>query len=215
MLLLPMLDDYPLQPRGATADRSIARAPRPAVLMAMAAVFLYQAGEMAAFAFMIELGRHHRLDADFIGLAVAVSLWIGGPAALLVAWWSTRSGRLLPVGAGIVLMAAVLALLLIADAIAYFVANAVGFGVFFSMTIPYLLGVASEMDNTGRLAAVAGFVSAAGLATGPAVAGSLSANGNFDAIVLFSVVSLLASAALVTHPARVLDRLNPHGRVVW
>jgi len=214
LLLLPWLDRYPARARRGVTDKPARRAPWPPVASALVALFLYQAGQMAAFSYMIEFGHHHGLDFGFISLTIAISLWIGGPSALLVAWWSTRSGRLRPVAAGMFLTAAAVALLVVADAGAYFAAN-VGLNLMFSMTFPYLLGVASEMDNTGRLAAVAGFVSAAGLATGPALAATVLADGEYERVLAFAVPALLTSAVLVVHPARLLDRRNLRGRVVW
>ena len=97
LILLPLLDDYAEKTSSASFEMSTGRAPWLAIALALASLFLYQAGQMSAFAYMIELGDHYRFDAGFISVAIAVSLWIGCPAALLVAWWSTRSGRLRPV----------------------------------------------------------------------------------------------------------------------
>jgi predicted MFS family arabinose efflux permease len=215
LMLLPWLDPYSAQPRRAAgADTPDRRAPWSPVALSLAALFLYQAGQMAAFAYTIEFGHHHGLDDNFIGTAVAISLWIGGPSAILVAWWSTRSGRLRPVFAGMLLTAVAVSLFALSDPGTYFAAN-VGLNVMFSMTFPYLMGVAAEMDNTGRLAAVAGFVSASGLATGPAIAATLLVDGAYEPVIAFAVLALTASALLVLLPAQTLDRRNFRGRVVW
>ena len=214
LILLPLLDDYAANTGNAGIDASTRRAPWLPIVLAWASLFLYQAGQMSAFAYMIELGNHYRFDAGFISAAIAVSLWIGGPVALLVAWWSTRSGRLRPVGLGIVLTAGAVAALLVRDPSAFLLGN-IGLNVFFSLTIPYLLGVASEMDNNGRMAAVAGFVNSLGLASGPAMAAIVLGDGHFERSVLFAVVMLVASAALVVVPARTLDARSKRGRVIW
>ena len=91
----------------------------------------------------------------------------------------------------------------------------IGLNVFFSLTIPYLLGVASEMDNNGQMAAVAGFVNSLGLASGPAMGAVVLGDGYFERGVLFAVIMLAASAALVAIPARILDQRSKRGRVVW
>lgn len=212
--LTTLLDDYPILPGRRREVGARDRAGWPPIALALGALFLYQAAQMATFAYVIELGNRHLFDADFVSLALAVSLWVGGPAALLVTWWSTRSGRFRPVSMGIVLTAASLLLLLPESQLSFFAGNA-GFGIFFSLTFPYLLGVAAEMDNSGRLAAVAGFTSSLGLATGPAIAAMLIAGGDVDRVVMFSIALMMASAALVARPARLLDGLNKHGRVAW
>ncbi len=215
LLLLSLLDAYAVH---VAPERSIeasgGRAPRSFIALALVSIFLYQSGQMGAFAYVIELGNHYRFATGFISVAIAVALWIGGPAALLVAWWSTRSGRLRPAFLGIVLTAAVIAAMAVPLPAAYLLAN-IGLSISFSLSIPYLFGVASEMDNNGQTAAFAGFVSSLGLASGPAMAGMILGEAHFERIIILAVVLLSASAVLVVHPARMLDRINIRGRVTW
>ena len=214
LVLLPLLGDYPLKDTLASVEGSSRRAGWISVFLIMAAVFVFQAGEMAAFMYVIELGGSYHFDIEFVSLTVAVSLWIGGPAALVVNWWSTRNGRLIPVGLGMVLTTVSVALLLVPDSTIYVIAN-IGFGIFFSISIPYLLGIASEMDNTGQMSAIGGFVNSLGLASGPAFAASLVGDGALQQVVVFAVVALILSQLLIIQPARMLDRKSKHGRAVW
>lgn len=216
LALLPVLDSYPVRTakRLDAAPTGPGRAPLTIIAFGLAALFVYQAGEMAAFAYMIELGLHYGLGAEFVSFAIALSLWLGGPAALLVAWWSTRSGRLLPACGGLVLSTAVVSLLFVATPTAFLLAN-VGFGIVFSLTLPYLLGIASELDNTGRLAAVGGFVNSLGLATGPAIGAALLDDGQFVRVLGFAVSMLAAGAVLVIPAARGLDVRSKYGRIDW
>ena len=214
LVLLPFLGQYP---REKNIAGSLGVAHRPSwghVFLAMAALFLFQSGQMAAFAYRVELGLHYGLSASFISLVLAVSLWLGAPAALFVAWWSTRSGRLGPVCLGGVCMTVATALLLLPNPIAFFGAS-IGFAVFFAITIPYLLGVASEMDNTGQMAAMGGFVNSLGLATGPAIAGILLGDAEHYRVLLFASAVLAASVVTVFAPARMLDSRAKHSRVIW
>ena len=214
LVLLPLLGDYPLKDTLASVEGSSRRAGWISVFLIMAAVFVFQAGEMAAFMYVIELGGSYHFDIEFVSLTVAVSLWIGGPAALVVNWWSTRNGRLIPVGLGMVLTTVSVALLLVPDSTIYVIAN-IGFGIFFSISIPYLLGIASEMDNTGQMSAIGGFVNSLGLASGPAFAASLVGDGALQQVVVFAVVALILSQLLIVQPARMLDRKSKHERAVW
>ena len=214
LVLLPFLGQYP---RKQNIVGSLGVAHRPSwghVFLAMAALFLFQSGQMAAFAYRVELGLHYGLSASFISLVLAVSLWLGAPAALFVAWWSTRSGRWGPVCLGGVCMTVATALLLLSNPIAFFGAS-IGFAVFFAITIPYLLGVASEMDNTGQMAAMGGFVNSLGLATGPAIAGILLGDAEHYRVLLFASAVLAASVVTVFAPARMLDSRAKHSRVIW
>jgi predicted MFS family arabinose efflux permease len=211
--LLWLLDSYSARAAHSTA-RSRSRAPWIVIALGCAGVFVYQAGEMASFAYMFEIGTGHGLDAAVAGRAIGIGLWVGGPAALLVAWWSTRSGRMLPASVGAVATAFGVALLWLPSAVAYLTAN-IGLSVCFSLTLPYLLGVVAETDNDGDMAAIGGFVNSLGLATGPAIAAAILGDAHYERVVLFAVTALVVSGLLVVWPARVLDLRNKRGRVVW
>lgn len=213
LVLLPLLDDYEVD----ASTPEVAHGSRAGWLLivpAMLALFVYQAGEMSAWTYVIEIGTGHGLEPGFISTAVAASLWIGGPAALFVTWWSTRSGRWRPLALSTLAMALSVALLLVPEAAAYMLAN-VGFGIFFSVSFPYLMGVASELDSSGQMGAVAGFSGNLGLATGPALAALLISDGVYETVVLFGVPAIVFSLLLAAAPARRLDRMNRTGRVLW
>ena len=214
LILLPLLDRYPVTKTLAGERRGNGRAPAVYILLALAALFSFQAGQMAAFAYRIELGMHYGFETSFVSLAIAVSLLVGAPSALIVAWWSTRSGRLQPVCLGVVLMTSVTGMLLVPQLLVFGVAS-VGFAVFFGVSFPYLLGVASELDNSGQMAAIGAFVSSLGLATGPAIAAMLLGESDHERVVVFACAALAISVLLVFGPARMLDRRARHSRVVW
>ncbi len=214
LALLPLLGPYPQTPTAPPTSTRRGRAAGTLIAPALLALFVFQAGEMAAFSYVIELGLSYDFDAGFTSTAVAISLWIGGPAALLVTWWSIRSGRLLPVSTAVTLTAASVALLLVPAPVAFLLAN-VGFGIFFGIALSYLMGVASEMDASGRAGTAAGFAGNLGLATGPAVAAALVGDGLFERVLVFAVSAILISALLAAGPARALDRRNRTGRVEW
>ena len=214
LILLPLLDRYPVTKNRVGEARGSGRAPAVHILLALAALFSFQAGQMAAFAYRIELGMHYGFEMSFVSLAIAVSLLVGAPSALIVAWWSTRSGRLKPACLGVVLMTSVTGMLLVPQPLVFGVAS-VGFAVFFGVSFPYLLGVASELDNSGQMAAIGAFVSSLGLATGPAIAAMLLGESDHEPVLVFSCAALATSVLLVFGPARMLDRRARHRRVVW
>ena len=119
-----------------------------------------------------------------------------------------------PICIGTSLIMASISLLLIDDSLAFLFAN-IGFGIFFSLTIPYLLGISSELDNKGQIAAFAGFTSSLGLATGPAVAAFILQSGQLTQVVQFSIVLLIASILLILVPARILDQRMKRGETQW
>lgn len=214
LLLLPFLGEYPMAAETHSSDGVPKRAPWRFIIPAMLALLFYQAGEMAAFAFVIEIGLSHALELSFISSVVAGSLWVGGPAALFVTWWATRSGRLRPLTVSLFMMAAAVSLLSLPIQPAYLAAN-LGFGIFFSISFPYLMGVASELDNSGQMGAVAAFSGNLGLAIGPLVAGFLAADGRYGEVVMFGVAAIVAGWLLAVPAGRMLDQRNRTGKVIW
>jgi len=214
LVLLPWLDDYAAPEDPALADPSVNRAPLSVIVLALSALFFYQAGQMAAFAYVIEIGTSYLFSPEFVSLTVATALWVGGPAALIVAWWSTRSGRVVPILLGTLITIISIAMLLL-DTPWIFVAANVCFGIFFSLTIPYLLGIASELDDSGQVAAIAGFISSLGLATGPAIAAMILGEGQLAQVLTFAICLLIISGILVVLPARKLDTRTRRGSIEW
>ncbi len=212
LILLPLLEDYAPSKDPIQGESLVQDAPQLAIVLSLCGIFCFQAGQMAAFAYVIEIGKSYLFDSGFISITVAVSLWIGAPAALFVAWWSTRSGRLLPVLLGTLCTILSVAMLLLNLPWAFIVAN-VGFGIFFSLTIPYLLGIASEMDQNGQVAATAGFISSLGLATGPAIAAMILGDGTLNQVIYFAIAVLGMSSILVLKPARRLDMGSREGSI--
>jgi hypothetical protein len=64
----------------------------------------------------------------------------------------------------------------------------------------------SEFDSTGQMAALGGFASKMGLATGPAVAAMLVGDGNYGLLINVAVIGLGACLAAMYLPAMILDR---------
>ena len=79
-------------------------------------------------------------------------------------------------------------------------------GITWAYTIAYLLGLMSRFDTTGQMAALGGFASKMGLASGPAVAAVLLGEDNYPLIIGVAVAALLISVLAVMIPARIQDR---------
>lgn len=173
------------------------------------ALFLFQAGNMALSAFIIRLGGHYQLDRAFIGQALGWATWIGALGAVLVIAMGTRYGRLKPLSVAIVLTLAGTAAFLRSDlAWAFFAAN-VGTAITWSFVVPYLFGMLSKLDASGRMATVGGFVSKLGLASGPLLAGFVLRDEDFPLLIGAALAMLALAAAATLAAARHVDRLEP------
>ena len=87
----------------------------------------------------------------------------------------------------------------------YWVAN-VAVGITWAFVISYLLGLCAEFDTTGQMAALGGFASKMGLASGPMAAALVVGDGDYATMLKAGVLSLLLCLALVAVPARLLDK---------
>ena len=182
------------------------RAPILVVAAAGFALFAFQSGQMAAYAYIYEIAQSYGFSNTFIGWTNAAGIWVGAPAALFVSFWSTRSGYVRPALCGSALAAFSVAGLVVQSELIYFIAS-LGLGMFFSFVIPYLLALVAEMDRTGRLASVGSFLSSFGLATGPFLAAALlSLGAGYRDVVWFGVVLMLIAACSTILPGRYLDK---------
>ncbi len=119
---------------------------------------------------------------------------------------STRYGRLWPVSIAIVLTIAGTWILHHSDVAAYFWIANVGVGITWAFVISYLLGMCSEFDSAGQMAALGGFASKMGLASGPLVGALLVGEDNYAVLINIACVALLIGMAVIVLPAFSLDK---------
>ena len=74
-----------------------------------------------------------------------------------------------------------------------------------AFTISYLLGMNAEFDTTGQMAALGGFASKMGLASGPAIAAMVVGESNYTLVINIASVALVLCLLAVAVPARILD----------
>lgn len=210
LLMLPFLSDYP--PREQAAISVKRNGNRRLIALALLATFLFQAANMGIYAYAIGIGKFAMLDSIFVGNALGVAAWAAILGSVLVILLSTRFGRLYPVGVAIVLTAFSIWLLHFSDTkpggweTSVFWWSNVLWGIGWAFVISYLLGMCSEFDTTGQTAALGGFASKMGLASGPAVAAMLVGEANYGLLINVSVVALIACLAVMILPAATLDR---------
>jgi len=210
-LMVPFLDRYEVKVEQAQTA-SATRAPVAVVPIALvlASLFLFQASNNGLFAFIIGLGKTSGLQLNFITLSLAVAGWIGLLGAGLVIVFHTRFGRTIPLAtAMLVTMTASWALHYSSSGTVYLVANCV-IGVTWAFVMSYLLGLVSAFDRTGQMAALGGFASKLGLASGPLAGGLLLGEDNYGLLINLAVGGLALSAVASLIPARLKDRPEVH-----
>ena len=111
--------------------------------------------------------------------------------------------------AGIIFTALAIWALLYAEVPWIWVVSNCTIGITWGFTISYLLGLASRFDATGQMAAMGGFASKMGLASGPVVTAALLGEDNYELIIMVATVAMVITVLTVWLPARLQDRKQP------
>src|SRR3546814_20681004 len=86
LALLPRFGDEPASSGGGAARARLSSSFRLTALLALVALFLFQAGNIALPAFILSLGDHFALDRNFIGPPLGWATWLGPPRAGPGSW---------------------------------------------------------------------------------------------------------------------------------
>ncbi len=181
---------------------------RPLIL-ALIAIFLFQAANMGLYAFIVGMGKHYGLTIEFISVTLAWAAWVGILGAALVIWLSTRYGLSKPLIFGISLTAlGTWALLYSGNHSIWILAN-MGVGVTWAFVIPYLFSICAKLDTNGQIAAMSGMASKLGLASGPVVTGILLGTDNYQQVIIIATVIILLSLVVALAAVKSLPQEQP------
>jgi len=206
-LMLPFLPDYAIKPekQGVTSKAGIHWAP---LVLTLATIFLFQAANMGLFAFIIGLGEHYDLGLGFISTTLGIANWLGVAGAGLVIVIGSRFGYLKSIFAGIGFTTIGIWALLYSNIPWVWIASNCLIGITWGFTISYLLGLASRFDSSGQMAALGGFASKMGLASGPVITAMLLDKDNYQLIIIVSTVVMLLTAITIWIPAKLQDHVK-------
>ena len=208
LLILPIIPD--LKERESAINRTGVLSFHSKFLLAIClmSLFLFQASNMGVADFAFELGKDIGLTNNEISNLLTIANIIsisGGAFAYLIA---TRYGRTLPLLIGFLTASLFTYLLNFSEnIIIYFIANSVT-GITWGFVIPYLLGLAATFDKFGQMAALAGFVSKIGLASGPLIASFLILDFGFSAIINLATIGLILGCILSVYASKHTSIVN-------
>ncbi|MBS7663688.1 MFS transporter [Pseudomonas lalucatii] len=203
LVFLPFL---PALPANSTSAAPAGPLPANAVLL-LSAILGYQAAASGIWAYVGLIGRDAGLAAEPVSQYIAATGLLGLLGAMLPVIRSNRSGRLYWVIAGMAMSIAGAVLLSYARYTAlYVVAMALLFFAWPAVQ-SFLLAVSADMDNTGRLSAVAGLAAYAGLASGPLFAASLLDSGSFAVVLYNCAATFFVSFLLLFRPVQAKESL--------
>lgn len=208
LIMLPFLPHYAIEilVKPLTDEQKIKATPsRLPLVLNLFGIFLFQAANMGLFAYMISLGKADGLSVEFMSNALGVASWVALIGAFLVIVIGTKYGRTIPLVIAILLTAFCSWLLHFSSSeMVYLIANII-IGITWAFVLPYLFGICSELDKSGQLAALGGFASKMGLASGPMIAALMLYGENYQQVINFAVVGLVFCAIVILKPARSLD----------
>ena len=208
LLILPIIPD-PKEKEETVSSSGVLSLHSKALLgICLMSLFLFQASNMGVADFAFELGKDIDLTNNEISNLLTIANIIsisGGAFAYLIA---TRFGRTLPLLFGFIIASLFTYLLNFSENITiYFVANSVT-GITWGFVIPYLLGLAATFDKYGQMAALAGFVSKIGLASGPLIASFLIIDYGFSAIINLATFGLLLGCVFAVYASQQSSKIN-------
>ncbi|MEH6551597.1 MAG: MFS transporter [Pseudomonadales bacterium] len=207
LVLMCFLGEYPLPAAKVAGDSHKVSAPieyRP-LCFTLLALFLFQAANMALFAFIFGMGKHygHTIEtlSPMIGIANIVA--IGGP--VLAIFTAVKFKLLKPLTIALVTSGvSTLLFLFSASESIYLIANCIT-GVAWAFCIPYFLTMAAKFDEAGQMAALGGFASKMGLACGPLAAGYMLGSDNYSRLIIVAAIVIGVVVVISVYPARNLD----------
>ena len=209
LCMLPFLDNYDIEEPAQNANQQAAAPINYKLLgLALLATFLFQAANNAIYAYIIGIGKDAGHSTEHISHILGVSAWIAIAGSVLVIVLSTKFGRLLPVVIATVLTIAGTWVLHYSDQVVFYWLANVGVAITWAFVISYLLGMCSAFDASGQMAALGGFASKMGLASGPFTAALIVGENNYGMVINLAVLALAVCIVAVILPASVLDRKN-------
>ena len=208
LLILPIIPDPEGKKVAINKSGTLPFRAKVLLTICLMSLFLFQASNMGVADFAFELGKDINLTNNEISNLLTIANVIsisGGVLAYLIA---TRFGRTLPLLIGFSIASLFTYLLNFSENITiYFIANSVT-GITWGFVIPYLLGLAATFDKYGQMAALAGFVSKIGLASGPLIASFLIIDFGFSVIINLATFGLLLGCILAVYASKQSSIVN-------
>ncbi len=197
LIILPYIPNVKSPVDKTSTNNNLFKIPLNSMLiLVLCALFLFQASNMGVADYAFELGKDIGLENSKISNILTIANLISISGGLLVYVLGTKYGRTIPLIIGISTASIFTFLLHYSENVSiYFLANTIT-GIAWGFTIPYLLGLCATFDLHGQMAALAGFISKMGLASGPLVGSLFIMNKGFSFIINIAAISLLIAMFL-------------------
>ena len=203
LLILPFVPNVESPSKSDNTTSGLFQIPMTMMLFfVLCALFLFQAANMGVADYAFELGKDIGLSNIEISNILTLANIISISGGLLVYIIGTRFGRTIPLIIGISVASIFTYLLHYSDNTnIYFIANTFT-GIAWGFTIPYLLGLCATFDFHGQMAALSGFVSKMGLASGPLVGSLFIISNGFSYIINLATIALMIALILSVYVSK-------------
>ena len=190
LIILPFIPDVDSNNETSTTKSNFYQIPLSGLLvLSLCCLFLFQAANMGVADYAFELGKDIGLDKNEISNLLTIANFISILGGVLVYIIGIKFGRTIPLCFGICTAAIFTYLLHYSDNVNnYFIANTMT-GIAWGFTIPYLLGLCATFDKFGQMAALAGFISKLGLASGPLIGALFIMTQGFSFIINLATIA--------------------------
>lgn len=192
LIILPFIPDVDSNSETQKNKSNFYQIPLSGLLvLSLCCLFLFQAANMGVADYAFELGKDIGLDKNEISNLLTIANFISILGGVLVYIIGIKFGRTIPLCFGICTAAVFTYLLHYSDNVNnYFIANTMT-GIAWGFTIPYLLGLCATFDKFGQMAALAGFISKLGLASGPLIGALFIMTQGFSFIINLATIALI------------------------
>ena len=192
LIILPFIPDVDSNSETPKNKSNFYQIPLSGLLvLSLCCLFLFQAANMGVADYAFELGKDIGLDKNEISNLLTIANFISILGGVLVYIIGIKFGRTIPLCFGICTAAVFTYLLHYSDNVNnYFIANTMT-GIAWGFTIPYLLGLCATFDKFGQVAALAGFISKLGLASGPLIGALFIMTQGFSFIINLATIALI------------------------
>jgi len=204
LLLLPLMPRVKASPQPMMEDlRALANPTGLIVLAGLAGVML---GHGVIWMFMQLIGTSAGLSLQAVGtvLALAMAVTVAGPATAHVL--PTSLGITRPLACALVLKALLATILVMSLGPAVFWVTAPAFNILSLFIVPFVMGLLSRIDTTGRLAASGSAAMTLGGSLGSLIGGLTTEHIGFGALGVVACVAFGLSAFALLPTSRLYDR---------
>lgn len=196
-LLSPVLRPFHTKTITVEADTLSYLLKQRPVLTSLISYLLLMAASGAFYAYVERIGNANGLSASFIGMALSNSNFAGILAGVLVYRLGNKFGLTLPIMGGISLLAVCFLIINWIPTKLIYLLSVFGVSGCWGFLIAYFQKVQSVVDLDGKIVALGATINLGGRAIGPALVSFFIVGSNFNAVIIFSLSSLLLCVILL------------------